>query len=471
MRAGEVVAVVPATEARSGATVTPAERWAQTLVALLAVDLVGAVPLVCDEGWSDVQREDVLTLVGPDHRTRASDLWVPGARSARTAADHGSGAPAARGEDLAWAGFTSGSTGRPRAVVRSRASWAGSFDAVSTLARATPASIVLVPGSLATSLYCFGAVHALALGAALRPVLLSRDLGHAARSSDVLHLTPAQLEAVLDAWEASGAGTGRTADHDPGAPVRAPDRTALVGGAGLSATSRRRAEHAGIHVVSYYGAAELSFVAVDPDGRGLRPFPGVEIDVRGDGEEDRAGAARRHGTVWVRSPWLASGYLAGATGPLRRRDGWASVGDLADAHASDEPLVLRGRGPGAISVGASTVLPEDVESVLSTDAAVADVVVLGTPHPRWGQVVTAVLVLAGAAPGTGAGAGQEGQDHDRAVVARLEALSRRRLSPAQRPRRWLLAPALSRTGGGKLARAAVADQLPTYRRLRPDPRR
>ncbi|PFG33638.1 AMP-binding protein [Sanguibacter antarcticus] len=451
--AGDVVSIavglaVPARQDLTRASESRSERWVQTLVVLLATDLLGAVPLVCDVGWGDHHREEVLGSVQPDRRVSVSVLCaqtgsrlpaqgpVPSPRSAGLT-------PAPRPDDLTWAGFTSGSTGRPRAVVRSRGSWTGSFAAVTALSRTTAGSTVLVPGDLSTSLYCFGAVHALSVGATLRPAPAPSDLGPGALASDVLHVTPAQLETALDALDAL--------DGD-GIPT---SRTALVGGAGLAPAVRRRAEETGLHVVAYYGAAELSFVAVDTDGTGLRPFPGVEIDVRGEGDQD-------HGVVWVRSPWLASGYLAGEKGPLRRSDAWATVGDLAEPCTTDGPLVLRGRGTGAIAVGAATVLPEDVETVLATDLGMAEVAVLGTAHPRWGQVVTAVVVLAGT---------REDDEDDARLLARLERLAQGTLSAAQRPRRWFVAPSLPRTSGGKIARAAVAEGLAGYQRLRDGPQR
>ena len=449
--AGDIVGIttglaLPGPSEPVGAPEPRSAGWAETLVVLLATDLLGAIPLVCDAGWNEVHREEVLAGVRPDRRASVSHVCADSCspRRSRTPAPRpGGDAAGPRPADLAWAGFTSGSTGRPRAVVRSRGSWAGSFAAVSLLCGATPGSTVLVPGDLSASLYCFGAVHALSVGATLRPVPARGDLGPAALVSDVLHVTPAQLETVLDTLD-SVEDDGRTTS-----------RTALVGGAGLASTVRRRAERAGVHVVAYYGAAELSFVAVDTDGTGLRPFPGVEIDVRVDDDHP-------HGVVWVRSPWLASGYLAGATGPLERSEGWATVGDLAEPRTGGRPLVLRGRGTGAIAVGAATVLPEDVETVLAADPEVAEVVVLGTAHPRWGQVVTAVLVRTST---------QEVDDGDAILLERLERLCQGTLSPAQRPRRWFVAPSLPRTGGGKVARAAVPEGLAGYRRLRGSPQR
>lgn len=431
VRPGQVVAIDLA-----GAT--------DTLVALLAVDLAGAVALMCDASWTPAQRSEILAATGPDHHltTLSSvDLAAPEVRVEVS------------NDDLAWGGFTSGSTGRPRAVVRSRGSWTRSFAATSDLTGISAGDTVLIPGPLSTSLFCFGAVHALATGATIRLApSVAAALAHLG-DCDVVHLVPGALGTVLDAL-------------DSPAPPESRLRTAVVGGAALPAAVRERAAAHGISVVAYYGATELSFVAADPDGQGLRAFPGVEIEIRDPSigqllapAATVAGltslGATALGEVWVRSPWIAHGYLAGAAGPLRTADGWASVGDLAELTAPTAArLVLRGRGTGAIAVGAATVVPEDIETVLRTVPGVADVLVLGTPHPRLGQVVTAVVV------------GQDG-DPDWAV---LERASREALSPAQRPRRWFAAATLPVTGTGKPARAVVQDGLrdqnPAYRPAR-----
>lgn len=440
VRPGQVVAIDLA-----GAT--------DTLVALLAVDLAGGVALMCDGSWTPAQRSEILAATGPDHHlTTLSAVDLPAPEVRVEVSD----------DDLAWGGFTSGSTGRPRAVVRSRGSWTRSFAATSDLTGISAGDTVLIPGPLSTSLFCFGAVHALATGATIRlaPSIAAAlgGVGGAGGLSDcdVVHLVPGALGTVLDAL-------------DSPAPPESRLRTAVVGGAALPAAVRERAAAHGISVVAYYGATELSFVAVDPDGQGLRAFPGVEIEIRdpSTGQPLAPAAtvagltslgATALGEVWVRSPWIAHGYLAGAAGPLRTADGWASVGDLAELTAPPASrLVLRGRGTGAIAVGAATVVPEDVEAVLRTVPGVADVVVLGTPHPRLGQVVTAVVV---------------GQDGDPDWDA-LERVCREALSPAQRPRRWFAAVALPVTGTGKPARAVVQDGLrdqdPAYRPARHRP--
>ncbi|MGW2156663.1 AMP-binding protein [Nonomuraea sp. NPDC001699] len=391
------------------------EDPAELLAAVLAADLAGVTPLVGDPGWSPERWARVAAAAGADLRVGEPLPCVPGAPLT----------PDPRPDDRAWACFTSGSTGRPRAVVRTRASWTRSFPHLCELTGIGPADVVLVPGPLVSSLYAFAAVHTLAVGAtALVPG--GRPASAELRAATAIHLVPHRLPEALE--------------QAPGL------RTAVVGGAALSPRARDLAGRAGVRVVSYYGATELSFVAFDADGGGMRPFPGVEIEVRAE-------PGRALGEVWARSPWLAEGYLGGAKGPLRRDgQGWMTVGDLAEPYRAGQVLRVRGRGDGAIQTGGATVVPEDVEAVLRKVPGVGDIVVIGSPHPSLGSVVTAVVE--GACP---------------PPRALLEAVARGGLDVAQRPRRWYAVPALPRTGSGKPARGLVADRLaggdPEIRRL------
>lgn len=356
------------------------------LISALAVRQRGGVPAIGDARWSEGH-------------------WAELARSVV-----GATAP----DGTAWATFSSGSTGSPRVILRSAESWSTSFGAVSRLIDLTPDDVMLLPSPLVSSLSMFSIAHLDHAGAtALLPAGTSVSAGESAEAT-LLHGTPGALERVLDL-------------RDAGARTRL--RCALIGGAHLDSGLRERAEAAGIRVVSYYGAAELSFVAVDPDGRGLRGFDGVELRVT-DGE------------LWSRSPYAATGYLAGGTGSFRKdAGGWSSVGDLADLDA-DGILTLRGRRDGAILSAAATVVPEDVEAVLRTLDGVKNSVVFGAPHPRLGALVCAVI--------------EPDDPSSPPTAGSLRAASRARLGVAQVPRRWYLASELPLTATGKPARAAIA---------------
>lgn len=295
---------------------------------------------------------------------------------------------------------TSGTSGRPRPVLRTAASWTASFAPLARLAGIGPDDRVLLTGPLHATMHLFAAVHTLAMGAELtdRPM-----------AATAVHAVPAVLSDLLTAL-----------------PGSAPLRTAVVAGTALSPAIGDQALAHGVEVTEYYGAAELSFVAARRYPGPLRPFPPAEVDIR-------------DGVLWVRSPYLATGYADGVTGPLRfEPKGFATVGDLADRTA-DGGLLIRGRGDAAITTGGATVLAEDIEAVLAGLPGVAAVAVVGVPHARLGQVVTAVI-----------------EPHPAADLSTVRSAARAVLRDQSLPRRWLLADRLPRTPGGKIVRHLVA---------------
>jgi acyl-CoA synthetase (AMP-forming)/AMP-acid ligase II len=301
---------------------------------------------------------------------------------------------------------TSATAGRSRTVVRSTESWVCSFPVVGDLVGLTPTSRVWVPGPLRATMNLFAAVHAAWAGAAL--VDSPTEATHA-------QLTPGALATALDR------------------DLALDGLTVVVAGDRLSPAVHARAVAGGALVHHYYGAAELSFVAWGDHADDLRPFPGVEVAVR-DGE------------IWVRSPYLCSGY-DGPPGALRRGgDGFVTVGDRGLLSAGR--LVVLGR-PDAVTTGGETVVVAEVEGVLRASAC-GEVVVIGVPHPTLGAVLAVVLTRA--------------DDHAPALTR-----ARERLVGALRPRLWFHVPVLPMTPAGKVDRDALVSSVSradgTVRRL------
>lgn len=69
---------------------------------------------------------------------------------------------------------------------------------------------------------------------------------------------------------------------------------------------------------------------------------------------------------------------------------WAIPGDFA-RREEDGSVTVLGRGSVCINTGGEKVHPEEVEAVLLRHEEVFDAVVVGTPHERWGQQVTALV--------------------------------------------------------------------------------
>jgi acyl-CoA synthetase (AMP-forming)/AMP-acid ligase II len=68
--------------------------------------------------------------------------------------------------------------------------------------------------------------------------------------------------------------------------------------------------------------------------------------------------------------------------------------------AEDGGIEFLGRGSGVINTGGEKVYPAEVEAVLLAHPAVADCVIVGVPDPRWGEAVTALVVLDAGSPVT-----------------------------------------------------------------------
>ncbi|MEO7269924.1 MAG: fatty acid--CoA ligase family protein [Knoellia sp.] len=310
---------------------------------------------------------------------------------------------------------TSGTAAAPRTVRRSFASWEGSFDHVSRLTGTASSDTVLVPAPPSGSMFAFAHAHAAHVGAEV--VALERwnlrDAEAALASCTVAHLTPAMLAGLL------GRDLGRL-------------RTVVCAGAALPHTVRQQAESSGVHVVDYYGAAELSFVAMRVGAR-LDPFPEVEVDLR-------------EGAIWARSPWLAEGYAPGQSGPMiRDADGWATVGDRG--HLDDElGLIVLGRGDETVTTGGATVLCADVEAAVLAFPAVTAAVAIGNPHPELGEVLEVVVT----------GILTQGMGELRSHTAEL-------VSRTHLPRRWHVWADLPLTQAGKVDRAEVRRRLATDR--------
>ncbi|MFC6355143.1 AMP-binding enzyme [Luethyella okanaganae] len=294
---------------------------------------------------------------------------------------------------------TSGSSGLARTVARTAASWTASFVPFARITGVTSHDTVMPTGPLHVSMHLFAALHTLWLGGCV-----SDDV----RRATVAHCTPTMLDRLLSS---------------PGQL-----RRAVVAGAALSGRAAAAATTAGIDIVEYYGAAELSFVAADRDRGGLRAFPGVDVAVR-------------DGTLWVRSPYLSLGYVdAAVSGPFRHDEtGFSTVGDLAELDA-DGRIRIRGRGTAAITTAGTTIVSEDVERVLETLPGVRTAAVIGEAHPVLGESVLAVLEL-----------------DDPSVDPR--AAAREHLAAAELPRRWLVVDAVPRTESGKIAKGELTARL------------
>jgi len=154
----------------------------------------------------------------------------------------------------------------------------------------------------------------------------------------------------------------------------------------------------------YYGQSEAPMVITylakgdhDPDEHPDRLAscgrPSAFLNTALLGEDDKPVAAGEPGEICVAGPLLAAGYwnLPDATAETFR-DGWLRTGDVA-REDQDGFWYIVDRTKDMIVTGGFNVFPREVEDVVAEHPAVAQVGVIGVPDEKWGEAVTAVVVL------------------------------------------------------------------------------
>ncbi|OBF28999.1 long-chain fatty acid--CoA ligase [Mycobacterium sp. ACS1612] len=172
-----------------------------------------------------------------------------------------------------------------------------------------------------------------------------------------------------------------------------------------------------------------------------KPYPWVDVRI-----VDKTGVDVPCGTVgelWTRSAQNMLGYWNNpdATAAALTSDGWLKTGDAGYVD-DDGYLFLRDRVKDMIVSGGENVSPAEVENVLMTHPAVADVAVIGVPDPRWGEAVKAVVVPA-------AGVAVSAAD--------LIGYARARLAGFKLPKSVDFVETLPRTASGKLLKRTLRE--------------
>jgi fatty-acyl-CoA synthase len=136
-------------------------------------------------------------------------------------------------------------------------------------------------------------------------------------------------------------------------------------------------------------ASDLAMVKVGSAGKAPM-FTQVRI-VDGDNNPVAAGV---HGEVCIKGPNVMKGYWnrEDATAEAIDDQGWFHSGDIG--YLDDEDfLFLCDRVKDMVITGGENVYPAEVESVLYGHKSVLEVAVIGLPDDKWGEAVTAVVVL------------------------------------------------------------------------------
>ena len=347
---------------------------------------------------------------------------------------------AARPEEVALLAYTSGTTGRPKGVplthrqltVSIRAAMAAwRWQADDVLVHALPLYHQHGLGGVHAALIAGGTVH-------IRSKFSADALVQAAAGTraSVLFAVPTIYQALADSPAALAGGLRGL-------------RLAVCGSAPLSPSLAARLPAVlGRLPLVRYGTTEsglnVSNPLADPRGDTIGvPLPGVLVRIRAaDGPADGPADPGADGEIQLRGPHVFSGYWndRAATGAAFTPDGWFRTGDIGAVDPATGHLVIRGRTKEMIISGGMNVYPREVEIALEGHPSVAEAAVAGVPDERWGERVTAWVVL------------RDGHEFDEAA---LIAYARTLLAGYKCPKRVFRLAELPRNQLGKIVRSAL----------------
>jgi acyl-CoA synthetase (AMP-forming)/AMP-acid ligase II len=355
-------------------------------------------------------------------------------------------------DDPLWFFYTSGTTGRPKAGVLTHGQMA--FVVTNHLAD-------LIPGT--TERDCSIAVAPLSHGAGIHALLnVARGAPTVLLASE--KLDPEAFWQVVEKHRVSNLFTVPTivkmlVEHPA---VDRYDHSSLryiiyAGAPMYRADQKLALQKLGKVLVQYFGLGEVtgnitvlpphmhSAEDADPDaniGSCGRPRTGMEVAILdADLQPVKTGEV---GEICCRGPAVFSGYHDNPEATAKAlRGGWFHTGDLGRL---DERglLYITGRESDMYISGGSNVYPREVEEVLLTHPAVAEVAVLGVPDRKWGEVGVAVVVK------------REGTQLDgQALLAHLEG----RCARYRWPQHVFFWDTLPKSGYGKIAKKDIRQQL------------
>jgi fatty-acyl-CoA synthase len=157
------------------------------------------------------------------------------------------------------------------------------------------------------------------------------------------------------------------------------------------------------------------------------------------------------GEICVSGPLLSGGYwnLPEATADTFK-NGWMHTGDLA-REDEDGFWFIVDRTKDMIVTGGFNVFPREVEDVVAEHPSIAQVCVVGTPDEKWGEAVTAVVVLR-----------PDADRSDEAVAkmtAEIQSAVKERKGSVQSPKQIIIVDAVPVTALGKPDKKAVRAQF------------
>lgn len=173
-----------------------------------------------------------------------------------------------------------------------------------------------------------------------------------------------------------------------------------------------------------------------------RPFIGVDLKVVDENGSCVAADERQVGEIWVRGDTVTGGYWnLPAETEQAFTDGWLRTGDLAVVDTEGYVNIVD-RKKDMIVTGGENVYSTEVENVLYMHPKVLEAAVFGVPDDKWGEAVTAAVVL---------------KKDESATEAEIIEFCKAYQASYKAPKSIIFLDELPKTGSGKITKKALRD--------------
>ena len=332
--------------------------------------------------------------------------------------------------------FTSGTTSAPKGVLHTHRSLLCEMDSFPSIHSLTPDDRYLggAPvGHIAGLVY--GAMTPFALGTStvfLERWVASRAVAAITDERATFQTGPPTFLQTLAA--ASGSANTRSFRLFSTGGAASPTEAARAAAARLGCVLKRAYGSTEIPTLTATALGDDERARTETDGRAIG---GAEVRIASpDGDSLPLGD---EGEIWGRAPEMFSGYLDPVVEAFTT-DGWFRTGDIGVLD-QDGLLRVTGRMKDIVIRGGENISAPELEELVASHPAVADVAIVGIPDERLGERVCAAVSLRPGATLT--------LDD---VVKHLRGLN---VATHKLPEQLEIMPRLPRTTSGKVAKAAL----------------
>jgi len=173
-----------------------------------------------------------------------------------------------------------------------------------------------------------------------------------------------------------------------------------------------------------------------------RPFMGVELKVVDENANSVPPDEQQVGEIWVRGDTVTTGYWNLPDETARAfTDGWLRTGDLAVVDTEGYVNIVD-RKKDMIVTGGENVYSTEVENVLYMHPQVLEAAVFGVPDDKWGEAVTAAVVL---------------KPDESAGEAEIIEFCKQYQASYKTPKSIIFLDELPKTGSGKITKKVLRD--------------